>query len=479
MKQFNGVNSPRLLLSCLFALAVILSQIFQFSIFAEGGEKITIVGLARGTKMVQIDAGTRKGISKGMILTVKRAGKNIGKIEITSANDFSARGNILEGEKEIELEDELFTDGQVPQNTPSSQTGNSVSGSSIPSASNVNTETLKSIETKIDTLSTDIKSLKGEVAEMKNDAGKLPSSIQTVASTSTVETPQTLPSVSKTVSTETISTSPSNITVPSFIAALGANFAGETGLILVPTAETLKAAEIRLNVLQTKIFDEKTPIGTLKETDSGITVAFGASDNLEVVIGMTEASVDINLPGILSFSDKIRGTTFSLRYALPVSKKSPAIFALEARYMGLKSPSFTAQGQDERSQTILLAIVSKALGKEARIKGHFGGGLNISKYDYADSAINDVSKNQAVFAAGLEIILMPRLTLSAEYVKEPDDNNENTEDRTIGFGARYAVTRQINFTAAMVSFGQLQRFPDQKGYNYFFGLSFTFGGRKE
>ena len=235
-----------------------------------------------------------------------------------------------------------------------------------------------------------------------------------------------------------------------FTASLGGTFLGPTGLVLVPTAEGLSKQEIRASLHTFKPVDEPG----YEITDSILAVTYGVTENLEVGVGVESLDWKIG-----ALSDTETGYIVSAKYAFPLSETSPAAFAVGGIY-----EKFELSYVSETKSTTLYVVASKALGEKAKV--HLGAGWG---KDEVTAGVTTADNSDFAYFAGVELLPIPRLTISAEYLSQPDDENADTEDRTIGFGARYAVTEKLNLEAAMVDFGG-----KEKDYNYFAGFSYTF-----
>jgi hypothetical protein len=215
---------------------------------------------------------------------------------------------------------------------------------------------------------------------------------------------------------------------------LGSCWLGPSGLILVPTAETLGLKEGRASVLATRWSD------VIDEYD--IAVGYGATDNLEVGIGAKMFKYDIA---------GVEDDTFPLvfaKYALPISssEKLPAAFAAGATYL--------EYGED-KNDIIAYAVASAKLSEQ--IKGHLGLGLD--KWE----AGND-DGTEFFYFAGLEAKLMPALTVSIETLKFGGKDADNTN----ALGLRYAVTPKIAVTGAAVDYGT-----SKADYQYYLGVAYN------
>jgi hypothetical protein len=220
---------------------------------------------------------------------------------------------------------------------------------------------------------------------------------------------------------------------------LGSCWLGPSGLILVPTAETLGLKEGRASVLTTKWTVKN---GDINEYD--IAVGYGATDNLEVGIGAKMFKNDETVTNPLVFA----------KYALPISssEKLPAAFAAGATYW---KQGDIDKLKWEQTHTIVYAVASASLSKQ--IKGHLGLGLDKWEADNDDGT-------EFLYFAGLEGKLMPALTVSIETLKLGGKDADNTN----ALGLRYAVTPKIAVTGAAVDWGT-----DKDDYQYYLGVAYN------
>lgn len=217
-------------------------------------------------------------------------------------------------------------------------------------------------------------------------------------------------------------------------AQLGSCYLGTSGLILIPTAETLGLKEGRVSVIGTR-WAEK-----IDEYD--IAIGYGATDNLEIGAGAKMFKYDI--PGV---DDDTYPLVFA-KYALAIKspEKLPAAFAAGATYI---------EYGENTDDIIAYAVASASLSKQ--IKGHLGLGLD--KWERGNDDGTDF-----FYFAGLEAKLMPSLIVSLETLKFGGEDADNTN----ALGLRYAVTPQIAITGAAVDFGT-----SKDDYQYYVGVAYN------
>lgn len=213
-------------------------------------------------------------------------------------------------------------------------------------------------------------------------------------------------------------------------AQLGSCYFGTSGLILIPTAETLGVKKGRVSVIGTK--------WTEKIDEYDIAIGYGATDNLEIGAGAK------------MFKNKDTDTypLVFAKYALAIKspEKLPAAFAAGATYI---------EYGENTDDIIAYAVASASLSKQ--IKGHLG--LGIDKWEAGAKDGTDF-----FYFAGLEAKLTPSLIVSLETLKFGGEDADNTN----ALGLRYAVTPQIAITGAAVDFGT-----SKDDYQYYVGIAYN------
>lgn len=260
--------------------------------------------------------------------------------------------------------------------------------------------------------------------------------------------------------------------------SLGATFEGQTGLILVPTAESLGAGQLRVALKGYTLIDDTNVIVANDRytlVNYTLTAAYGITTNLEVGIGANTLASEYKLAGTTT-SDSDSSTLFNAKYNIyPEASDKDALFAVAATREEYKSQ--VNNTNYKQIQTSVYGIASKLFDETGNFKGTIGAGW--SQIEYKTTGQTDTKDSGAYYFAGLEYKILPNLGLSVEYVADPKDNDPNTKDRTIAYGLRYGFTPSFNLEIGAVDTGGVAIGSNSaKGKpEIFVGLGYTFGGK--